>query len=1134
MYLRTIWLVILLVVVMASSSVAAKEEQKAPDETTDEIVLEDGGTMLIFDARNGSLLHWSSGQHVLIDSPPSSDYETAEAFGDFSQGSISVGTGRSDCDFVDPHSGYLIDTIDQNGACLGFGLYLFKQADGWGSVLDGEVLHPMEFEMAYDSWWNGLWLHHQWSVYGMSSIHTHNLGLEFWEPNATHPDIVASENDPPVPLFTVEAEVRVQLDGTVRWRNIGVYWDNGGIPPGEGEEDWFGIYGVQYPITRRYDTGQPYSSGSSPDYLVLPVSDGLELNNPMYNLWNSTQAASTAYHNYEPVRWGEEISLLEKEDSLGTVSTWVRNYPDGYQMTMPFLAYYSTDTARSAGTYFVIPDTSMKAKSFIVRARDYDANSLPDKFDFSYVHWSDDVCESYSNDGHPDTFDKVCQWGMRDFGPTTYEVRMEPLTERNWYQPAERYRDWARANAPWWGTLNKHKHPALAPFYQYAGIAVGGLGSQQNVSNANQNFVGAFRALLKQNTPNLFPADDARVLFVQGWDWSSSDISVRSSFFNRGRKYTGGSINNLEYWRAHFGPTDPTRTQNRGAIMRDADAGAPYYNANKAGDYLVPYIDSLSLCYGGGEYPCDGLTWDGYERSMSYPSADNPGAPWIDRRIMPDTSGDGYRKVRMNPALADVRSFFADRDLKVVMDPFGGLYGVDKPLSGLYHDVGVTFNVALSFRAHEAFQNPQDKIPAYLPSHGITAPHFQVGRGGFTFEAARDMLGAVRYSGAEPHLMGTERMSEIFVDLQDFYSAGEDGSGPLRRFDIGSHDGLFSDCCGQFTGESKWIMEGAGKEIPLLPFVYHPAMPVRTSSLTLSGGGDATHVSANNIGDIFYWVAARAYLLYGGIASLFYDNVPIDLLSFPDPGMTVPLPTTLDPDGTTYQLGWIRNGSPETPADPQNGIDQGRYECGQSGFAGTCSYGDPQKEKYLRMLAFLRNYRLTKYVAYGDMRREGTFSLNFPPPIYAPYSYEFYMARSQPTEDCRALPWLICNDDECLEHDSVGTATCPSQGFQGERFIHNSWKDADPPQGQKPEIVYVLANLYGSTLNLNYTVDISSEYGSTPGYACALTFSPNTANFPNWSGSAPWTVNGSQTLTSLSIPSKNVLVIRIKPTSSCA
>ncbi len=73
-----------------------------------------------------------------------------------------------------------------------------------------------------------------------------------------------------------------------------------------------------------------------------------------------------------------------------------------------------------------------------------------------------------------------------------------------------------------------------------------------------------------------------------------------------------------------------------------------------------------------------------------------------------------------------------------------------------------------------------------------------------------------------------------------------------------------------------------------------------------------------------------------------------------------------------------------------------------------------------------------------------------------------------------------------------------------------------------------------STVNVNYTVNISAEYGQTSGYACMLTFNPNTDTHPMWSGTAPWTVNQTRTFTNISIPAKNVTVIKIKPTSACS
>ncbi|MCL4233272.1 MAG: hypothetical protein KJ042_02005, partial [Deltaproteobacteria bacterium] len=318
------------------------------DESGDEIYLENGGTTLVFDKVTGNLTYWSDASGaVLADTPSGESKSAADTATDSPEPLLlDAGTNRSECDIWGgqevEEQPILIDVINWNGDCNPFALYLYNGTNGWGGPLDyitdpPEVFHPMAYGTTYSSSWNGSWLHHTWSVYFMLENHGHHLGAEFDKPLGNVPALIET-NDENYPLFTVEAEVLVQLDGTVRWRNIEVVWDNGGEEYQPALER-FGVYGVQYPIIRGFDTGHAYAPGANQDYLVAPIKDGLLLNNPLYNIWNPVPDGhkGTDFENMEPRRWGDQIELKEKEDSPGIINTWVRNYPDGYHLTMPFL-----------------------------------------------------------------------------------------------------------------------------------------------------------------------------------------------------------------------------------------------------------------------------------------------------------------------------------------------------------------------------------------------------------------------------------------------------------------------------------------------------------------------------------------------------------------------------------------------------------------------------------------------------------------------------------------------------------------------------------------------------------------------------------------------------------------------------
>ncbi|MBZ0272234.1 hypothetical protein K8I61_09360 [bacterium] len=404
----------------------------------------------------------------------------------------------------------------------------------------------------------------------------------------------------------------------------------------------------------------------------------------------------------------------------------------------------------------------------------------------------------------------------------------------------------------------------------------------------------------------------------------------------------------------------------------------------------------------------------------------------------------------------------------------------------------------------------------------FAAAHFRVGRGGLFNQAMRDMTNGIRFNGStRDHLMGTEQMTEIFIDHYDFYHQGDQSTGPIRRYNIADAAG----CDPKFTYFDYWIMTQEAQEIPLLAYVYHPAMAVHTSRSLVSGGEDSAH----DIGEIFYWQAALEYLVFGGMIELGYDNVPIDILAYADP--SIPLPD-MDEDGKSYQLGWARcyddSEHDQAPNSNPNCDGVGKHTAANSTER---TFGDPEKEKFLRMLAATRSYRIWDFLAFGDVRKPGTFSFGGSPPIYTPFDYNHYNERPRPL--MVACDGSYCLDDLCIEPCSDGDCSFNGGAFAGDRIIHASWKVHPKPLFQKPQVLYAIANIYDQAVSLNYNVNISTEYGATTGYACAITLNPNSATYADWPGTSLGTVVSSRTFSNLSVPSHNVLLIRIAPTNLC-
>jgi hypothetical protein len=132
-----------------------------------------------------------------------------------------------------------------------------------------------------------------------------------------------------------------------------------------------------------------------------------------------------------------------------------------------------------------------------------------------------------------------------------------------------------------------------------------------------------------------------------------------------------------------------------------------------------------------------------------------------------------------------------------------------------------------------------------------------VGGGGWMVDAYASMYRATKAAASRAkHAyvpQGAEMVNEVFIPNFDFYQARAVAS-PLSCFEAD----FFVD----------WIKAGRAEKIPLFDYVYHEYGPVRL---------DGWAKLAPEVGELFYWVAARV-ALWGGLLELNYEFSPLELL----------------------------------------------------------------------------------------------------------------------------------------------------------------------------------------------------------------------------------------------------------------
>ncbi|MGI8587399.1 MAG: DUF6259 domain-containing protein [Chloroflexia bacterium] len=110
----------------------------------------------------------------------------------------------------------------------------------------------------------------------------------------------------------------------------------------------------------------------------------------------------------------------------------------------------------------------------------------------------------------------------------------------------------------------------------------------------------------------------------------------------------------------------------------------------------------------------------------------------------------------------------------------------------------------------------------------------------------RDTSAATAQAGSAYIPAGTEVISEIFLNIFDYYQARAE-AGPYAPFEVNN----FRD----------WLLDGRAEKIPLFTYVFGERAPLRL---------DGWAKLSPQAGDLFYWTAAQV-LLNGGLFELNYE-----------------------------------------------------------------------------------------------------------------------------------------------------------------------------------------------------------------------------------------------------------------------
>jgi hypothetical protein len=282
-------------------------------------------------------------------------------------------------------------------------------------------------------------------------------------------------------------------------------------------------------------------------------------------------------------------------------------------------------------------------------------------------------------------------------------------------------------------------------------------------------------------------------------------------------------------------------------------------------------------------------------------------------------------------------------------------------------------------------------------------------------------------------------------------------------------------------------------------------MPVRQGIVLLSGDGSPQYPSHHNFGDIFYWIAAREYLEFGGTVELEYHDVEMDVV-YSNPTYTF-LPN-MDPTTPSYREGWFRQDPSE---EIRYGSDTGKHDADSD----ERTYVDRNKAAFLRMLAAVRMYMAPKFLVMGEMR-DKPLTLLSTHSTPAAFQYDWYGQRA------------LNNDHPDTWWEHSGTFSDPLAANQ--RIVFNSWQDYQA-SGNPTQVLLAIANLYGTAQTITVRMPKIDNFSGTDYYRI-MKLNPITADFSGVSQGTlfsytPSPIYGYTDFTATSVPAGGLALILV-------
>jgi len=525
------------------------------------------------------------------------------------------------------------------------------------------------------------------------------------------------------------------------------------------------ISAIEYPIIEGI-----HALGKDPskNRLVHPVASGYVFNDPI--------------DLFEPDvrrKWHEDMFKYELYHSL---------YPDGFLgVGMQFLGYY---IERKGGFYIAAHDP-YKTVKYINFYKETNNRSLT----CSFMHLA---------------------WGLQPSNNIAleYPVVVRPLCEGNWYEVADKYREWS-VKQEWCqkGQLWERAMKGETSKWLLEDIGFCTFGISSAIDQADW-----YEAIHRITSKPVF--------HITAWDWAGPHTK---------------NYNGKESWfPAAFN-------------QRNLET------IKKNGDYFAPFEFDLF-------YHRERPEWVKVKEFAILPSNDQLKikAERVLRAMKSTMDATAEMKKRLQELeeiLSRPNIEFSDEWLWF-LSPFNPVHKNMCPVTEFWQDfhkwkdekVVRDYGADANYYDISANNGEGGEIggPAFCYSTLHSHPK---GAGRWIIDAYRGMYEATKAATSLAKSkcvpQGTEVITEVFIDKLDFYQARAEG-GP----------------CGAFEGGrfKKWEMESKCEKVPLFTYVYHDYGPVRL---------DGWAKLSKEFGEIFYWIASRV-TLWGGIFELNYEFSPLE------------------------------------------------------------------------------------------------------------------------------------------------------------------------------------------------------------------------------------------------------------------